>query len=572
MADLDTKPKRSRTYQFELKRKYQYSRLYKLKERPPIETIKDTIKVLLAPKKKKAAEARPSAAPQPQTGFNYMVFGAFVFIGIILLAFAWVYLSVEVLRPGATVFQPQVEKSSIDNVIEGGQLLTTGERGATRYMAAVMVDYNTTNLKNYSVTLWTYPNRIPSEIFILNTEKLEASAYPEFVRALRADLATRKMILNEITLKQLEILPYGAVVIIPSGVVPKELLGLDSQINAEKLASRGIVVIYMGQPFTQMLNRTSVPTPKSVVDALPFVFDENTALSSNEGFHLYQPLYRASARSGWRGDLIYGSVSVARKGDGAFLFLPQTLDGGWRGDADNAAEDVSRIIFETAWAEPYGEPAVYSFSNQTNYTGKQYFFTSSFDAPRATVKAEFVGYPHNANFTVRQTLFMHLEQESNNTLLIEQGGKVVSANITNEPVRINAQLREAKPAQPNMYLVVIDGSGNDAQTIPVQQVSVQADRSFDVLIYLDRGEYIVQLLDDEARLYASTYMKVVSIDVNFDGTDSQKRSVYKFDITMDGAPRTLSDLTVSVDKGQYGTYTFSDVSNVRVDVGQRTGG
>ena len=569
MAGLDRKPKKSRTYRFELKRKYQYTSLYRVKDRPPADRLKDAIKLLLTPKKKKA-ETKPSK--QPPGGFNYMVFGAFVFIAIILLAFAWIYLSVEVLRPGLTVFQPQVEKASISNIIEGGDILTTGERGAVRYLAAVMVDYNTTNLKNYSVTLWSYPNRIPSEVFILNTEKLEATTYPDFVRALRVNLATRQMILNEISIKQLETLPHGAVVIIPSGVIPKEMLGLDSQISINKLAERGVVVIYMGQPFTQMLNGTSVPTPKKIIDELPFLFDESASLQTEDGFHLFQPLYRVSPRSGWRGDLVYGSVSVAGKGDGAFVFLPQTLDGGWRGDAENAAEDVSRIIFETAWAQPYGEPTTYSFSNQTNYSGNQYFFTAPFDSPHASVKAEFVGHPHAGNFTVEQMLFIHLDRESESTLLIEQGGKVVSANITNDPVRINAQLREPEPGQPNMYLVVVDGKGNDAQIIPVDRVSVQADRSFDVLIYLDRGEYIVNLMDDEANLYASTYMKIVSIDIDYQGTDSQRRSIYRFSITMDGAPRSLSDVSITVDGGQYGTYQFSDVSNIRLDLGQYTGG
>lgn len=568
---LSKTPKKSKVYNFEMKHKYQYTKLYKLIDRPPIDRIKDMFKELTAPKKKKK-EMPKEGEEQPKGGFNFVVFGAFVFIAIILLTFAWIYLSVEVLGSGATVFQPQVEKSSIHNTIEGGQMLTTGERGATEYLGVVMVDYNTTNLKNYTVSLSTYPQQIPSEVFILNTDRLEASTYSEFIRALRTDLSTRQIILNEITLKQLETLPHGAVVIVPSGVVPKELLGIDSEISIERLAERGIVVIYMGQPFTQMLDKTSVPTPKAVYDALPFTFDPNAGLSSEDGFHLFQPLYSINIKSGWRSQLVYGSVSVASKGDGAFVFLPQTLDGGWRGDAENAADDVSRIIFETAWAEPFSEPTVYTFANQTNYSGRQNFFTAPFDSPSATVKLEFEGSPPAANFTVRQMLFIHLEQAGNNTLLIEQGGKVVSSNVTNDPVRINAQLREPSPGQPNMYLVVVDQSGFDSQTIPVGAVSVQADRSFDVPVYLDKGEYVVNLMDDEADLYASTYMKVVSIEIERMGQDPQKRSTYLFDITMDGEPKTLSDLSVSVDGGDYGTYQFSNVDNVKVDVSQYTGG
>jgi hypothetical protein len=237
-----------------------------------------------------------------------------------------------------------------------------------------------------------------------------------------------------------------------------------------------------------------------------------------------------------------------------------------------APRKISRIIFETAWAQQSNDPRTYTFTNQTNYSGKQYFFTAPFSAPKATIKAEFVGYPPSSNITVSQTLFIYLDRQSNNTLLIEEGGKVVSSNVTNLPVRINAQLRETVPAQPNMFLVVLNQEGQDVQTIPEEQVSVQADRSFDVLFYLGRGEYIVKLVDDEGRTYASTYMKVVSIDINYQGTDSQKHSIYKFNISMDGTPKMLSDLSVSVDEGKYGTYTLNNVDRVRLDVGQYTGG
>ncbi|MFH0737141.1 MAG: hypothetical protein V1827_00660 [Candidatus Micrarchaeota archaeon] len=571
MVEMDSRLKKKQ-YRFELKKKYQYTGHFKLKERPPIEAIKDSVKALLKPRKAERAPA-PAAFQQPQTGFNFLVFGGFLLIAFILFIFAWLYLTLVVLQPGPALFQPQVEKSSIDNTLESGSIITTGARGAPMYLAAVLVDHQATNLDNLTITLTPYKQRLPSEVFILESERFDASTYPDFVRVLRSDLARRKIILNEMTLKDLETMPQGAIVIVPSGAIPKELLGFDSRISLNKLADRGIILIYIGQPFNKMLNGTLVSfTPKETLKGVPASFDENAGLESEDGFSLYDPLYRASPTMGWTGDIAYGSVSYIFKGDGGIIFVPQTLDGGWRGDYDAAANDVSRIIFENAWAEPVGEPRVYTFTNDTGLSGTEYLFTSAFKDPRASVKVDFVGYPPSSNFTVDQTLSTYLQKEGESSMFVEEGGTVVSSNITDQLVRISALLREPVAAQPMMYILMLDSLGNEAARIPKDNVNVQADHSFDVPIYLERGEYIVQLVDDAGKAYSSAYMKVVSIDITPKGIDDKKQSVYLFDVTMDGQPRTLGDVTVVVDNGTMGTYQFQDVDKIRVDVGQYTGG
>jgi hypothetical protein len=66
-------------------------------------------------------------------------------------------------------------------------------------------------------------------------------------------------------------------------------------------------------------------------------------------------------------------------------------------------------------------------------------------------------------------------------------------------------------------------------------------------------------------------MDVVSLDILYTGQDQKKRSIYNFDIKMGDDPYTISDLSLSVDKGQYGTFKFNNVDNIKVDV-SNTGG
>lgn len=570
MVDLGAKIKK-KMYKFELKKKFQYVGHFKKKERPPIEAIKDKLRAVFAPKKP-VKTVSATTAPPPG-GFNFVVFGAFVFIALIIIGIGFLYLTTSALQAGAN-FQPQVAKPQMTNTIVGGEMLDDGTRNAPQYVGAAVINYTTSNIGNYTVTLTPYSENLPSEVFILDSQRFEASSYPGFLVDLRANLGKRNIILNEITLKQLETIPQGALVIVPSGVIPEEMLGFGSPLSMDKLVSRGVVVLYIGQPFDKMLNGTLVfTTPTDTVKSLPVLFNENANVQSNPDFNLYQPLYTVTGTGGYSTTNAYGSVSIVKKGDGAFIFVPQTLDGGWRGNASSAADDISRIVYEIPWATPIADNKTYTFVNQTVFAGQQYFFSNPFNSPSATVKVDYIGYSPTSNYPIIQTEYIRLSPQRNNGLYTELGGDVVPTNITGSPVRINAILREAQPAQPNMFLIIDDVNDSEQSNIPEGNVNVQADQSFDIQVYLGAGEYILKLIDDQGNTYAETYMNIVSPQISWSGNDNQHHSIYNFDITMAGRPFQLSDITVKVDGGKNGVYNFpQQTSSISVDVGQYSSG
>lgn len=561
---------RKKTYQFEVRKKYPYVGHYRARERSPLERIREAAGKLLAPKK---AEKKAEVAAQPVPGgFNFVVFGAALLVALIILTLGWLYLTLQsVAQPG--LFQPQLQTLSLDNTILGGDVLTAGARGTAAHVAALLVDYNTGSMVNYTVNITTYDGKIPSQVFVLNSDRFEATTYADFLRTLRAELAKRQIPVNEISIRQLETIPDGAIVLVPSGVVPEELLGVGSSLNMEDLADRGMVVIYVGQPFTNMLNGTlAVETPPDVANRLPVQFDESATLVPSGGLQLFQPLYRATAGTGWGSSMAYDAVSVIDRGNGAFIFVPQTLDGGWRGNYTAAADDIAKIIFETPWIQPNAPSRLYEFVNQTNYSGTSYFFSGPFAGNSSTAKVEFTGYSAASVYPVQQTLFTWVEKKPLGELFVEQGVNIVPTNITNERVRLNAHLREPMAAQPTMFLSIVDSNGTEVQSFPQGNVNVQADSSFDMPVYVDRGEYMVKLMDDVGRVYAQTYMKVTSIEITFSGVPNDRQSVYFFDITMDGKPAQLGTLHVVVDNGKYGSYDFSDVSSIELDMANYTGG
>jgi hypothetical protein len=515
----------------------------------------------------------PPAGAPPPGGFNFVVMGAAVAIALILLALAWLYLAFQAV-PGAGEFMPAIEKPVINAMVAESMVLTSGDRNAPTYITALFVDYDARNLQNLTVQLTPYSQRIPSEVFVLVSDRSEETkSYPEFIRELRADLAKRQVMLNEITFRQLATLPDGAIVIVPSGTVPAELLGFDSPIDINALGSRGMVMIYIGQPFTYMLNGSlSVATPPDKLHALPISFDETANLQSSGDFHLKQPLYSASAGGGWRtADPAYGSVSVLTNGDGAFLLVPQTLDFGWD-NASIAAEDISMLVFDTPWAQPSAPTKNYTFADQAAYSGQSYFFTEASASPNTTVKVEFIGYSNSSSNPLRETLVAHARSSSGSGLFIEQSGRVIPFNVTGEAVRMNARLREPIAAQPDMYLAVYDANGSEVQTFPQGNVNVQGDKSFAVPVYSANGEYLVRLMDDSGRVYAQSFMNVVSLNISYEGQEKDKPSIYLFNVKMGEDPFMLGFVSVSVDGGRYGNYNFTNVNNMQIDVGGSTGG
>ena len=186
MAGLDKVKIRKKVYQFEFKRRYDYTKHFRKLERPPIERIKDVIKELTAPKKEEKKKAVAITGPPPG-GFNFMVFGAALLVGIILLSLAYLYIVTQVEAPTGLI-EPQPEKPMMENTIMDGMLLSSGERGSPLSAAAVRVDYDTRNLDNYTVSLTPYQVHLPSEIFILESERIEATDYGEFLAALRSKL------------------------------------------------------------------------------------------------------------------------------------------------------------------------------------------------------------------------------------------------------------------------------------------------------------------------------------------------------------------------------------------------
>jgi len=555
-------------YSFESRKRFQYVLRFKVIEKKPLEQVMDVIKLILRPKKAKPKEAAIVAgASAPSGGFNIALVAGAIFLAILIILAGFIWFQFGGVQTVIVPYTP-IEKGSISNKVIEKDVLTAGPRGTQDHLAQVFVEYNTTGMQNYSANIKTYDYDLPNQVFVLNSDRVEATNYSDFMHGLRLELQKRGIVLNEISVEQLATVPRGAEIIIPSGVIPVQLLVGRS--NITRLLDGGVTVIYIGQSFKSMLNGSQVlSTPDKLSSGVPVVFDERAAPTCTGNFSLFQPLYRASGGSS--SSLVYGCISVIRRGSGTILFVPQTLDGGWRINPRAAASEIARIVIETPWVLPDGEGSFYQIGTDNDtgeISGRQLFFSSPYTGTTRTVRLYFKGYSETG--TVFEDIkIVRAEKKTRGEFYVSQLS-VTSTHVTDEKIRMNAKLSEPNPASPSMFIVFFNSSGVEAGRDSRGNINTQAsDVNMDVPIYLDTGEYKVTLEDDVSRVYAASYLKVESVSIG-NPRIGKKASIYVFDVS---TPTSLKTLTVDVDQGKY-VHTYNNVppGQLEVDVTSYTGG
>lgn len=559
-------------YSFDVKKKYSYEKPYKVVKKPPAELLKEWFKGLFAPKQKTAAAPHKAVEKKPSAPtFNPFIVGAAIIFAIILLGAVAFVLSMQGLGTEIRQVVPSFEKPVVSNAIFDGEIVTSNDRYVNMNSGFVGLRYNASDLDNYTAYVYTFDKNLYSEVFLLESDVEDEGDYSNFVVALRTELGRYGLMLNEISIQDLESLPASAVVIVPSGYLPEELLGGGgSQITPSLLASRGVVVVYVGRPFSKVYSKGIViNTPPEIRKNIPFDFDERAQLSSS-GISLYQPLYSVSG-SGWESFLTSGSVSVLTKGEGGFVFFPQSLSGGWRADPLNAAEDIAKVILEAPWAKADGSPKTYSLEPTAASIS---LLTNEFKGTAKSVLVVFEGKKRvgDQEIVVHDREVARIKKKVRGNLYISPSNSIIPSSISGQNVRMYVALAEPQAQQVSLRVLIINGSNSIFTSFPLGRLSTQSEKEVDIALDPPKGEYKVLVVDDAGNAYAASYLSVSSIQVNFLGK-GRSPSVYRFSVTMNGKPTQLTQVVVSVDGGKHGVYTYASVvTGIDVDTKQYTGG
>lgn len=572
MVDIQRIGIRRKVYRFEARKRYAPTRSFRIRRREPIDDIRAALRALLAPRPSgaKAAALRYGVpvASAPRSGLNVPLVAGAILLAMLLIGGVWLYLSTSSpFLPATPPSMPTLQPAFENDLLATGAI-TAGDRTSGQYVAYVRSRAASRGIANYSLTLTPYAAPLPSSVFLLQSHRQQAEGYHEFITALRQEFRNHGKTVAEVDMADLERLPSGAIVIVPSGNIPRELLGIGSRTSVVKLANGGVVLLYIGLPFNNMQdNDLVVATPPPVLTSLGITFQDGAPPPVD--FGLFQPLYQASGGAGLSSERIYGSVSVlSSPSGGAIVFLPQTLDGGWPGNMRAAAGNVTRLLTRMSWRVPLASARTYAVPVEGPLQLLQSFSTPM-KSTSGFLRLEWSASDREGRLRAREWRVVPFTKDARGDLYVQGGYAITPTYITNQPVRMNIRFNETGSASRALFLSIINSTSEVGERAGRGQVNVIGEVPFDVPIQTDTGEYIGRIVDEENRVYAQTYLQVASVDIRYAG--QRGRGIYAFEIYKGDHKENL-DVEVSVDEGQYGTYRFTNTADIAVNVLSRTGG
>lgn len=577
-----------KAYVFEVRKKYLVSRNFVMKKKAenPADDMKDRLREIFSKKKALPAEqVRPSGANLPQTAppspASTLVKSMAAFVILVLLVGL---VSLGALMLGAKAAPPANSKP---HTFEGGYNFSVEEADVVSVLqndkplrvAYFLAKYSTSNISSVNITAKVFSSRPTTQVFLLDYAREGADAYAVFRKNLMQGVREDGIAINEIDIERLSSLPAGATVVVPTGYLPKELAGQDGAYSLSALLSRGVNIIYMGFQFDRtVLNRNGL-TESANYDKASF---SKGKISSSDGFRLYDPQYQAgSGAKGTEGILIgsgkiYGSVSVLRFGSGAMMVLPQTIDGGWRGDGQAAGEDVARLIREELWLAPLasanatGETGIASMAavppqGRGDGIKTLTIFTPPFQPDSAF--GEMTMSVSDMGGSMRRSISVLRLQKSQKGEMAPRDIKTVPYYLSGQRTRFNIELKEdaAKPVK--LYIRLYkEGALLQEEELELGLTNPTTSKPKDMQVNAEPGKYVVRVEDTDGKTYASTQLEVIGLDIEANKTAWQTGR-FTFLLSAAGQPVTPRQISVSLDgKGEKryfpASFTYTPTSTV----------
>lgn len=569
MAGIKDLKIRKSSFRFEVRRKYAHEQKYRAVEKTVLQKIKESLNSMAKPKGKiviedkgphpleQEGEKKPPSRPLVQ-GSVLLKAGGGVLLAILLLATLFVY-SGSMVYAGEGTANPG-GSPQVGTTVKEFDIITSSEEGLWRqpyHTAFVRLGLQGSGMDSIEVSAEVYDEAVPSSVYILRSYRYQAESYSEFISALEYNLSRLGIGVNEIGISELKDIPHQSLVIVPSGYIPQQML-YERGSRLTDLLDRGVTVMYIGQAFSRMYSVEGSVVSGSTLPLQPMAlsFSEAASLSSEPGFNLKSPLYAVGGA-----ELLHGSVSLFSYGTGAFIALPQTLDGGWE-NGTAAAEDVASLVFNMPWLSPSAaDSAVIPLSGENETVHE--FFTTSFKGDDKYVLIR--GYSPEYDIGFSRVMYVH---KSTNGEIYTDGHEVAPAGLGTTTMDIVSELKEGG-GEEKLFLTVTGFSQElDRKPISTAKVPLNSEPTFQYTFSVPSGNYILNIVDSQDNVYARSYMRAGTLDIVEGGSSGD---VYKFLFYADEGPIPVTG-SVYVNDNPSRPLEFEDVSSVEIDAAELTGG
>ncbi len=500
----------------------------------------------------------------PLIGFAIKAVAGFAIISLLLVGL--LILIIPPAIPSAPAVQNLTVRAFTAQFPDMG-VATFGNENNGMHTVYTQGYYNSSNLDSAQLSLRVYDKPVPSQIFVLSGERSRADSYPIFRKSLEKYLGQDGFSVSDLDPAYLDRLPANSVLIVPSGYMPRSLLGYTNpDFTFNDLIDRGVVVVYIGLRFDRFYlddNGIILQTDKNIFDKLGLRFQPvRTGYSPADinATSLFDPTYEVISTNR-PSKVIFAAVSVLDAGNGgAFVALPQTLDTGWSSNGDLAARDVANIVSEFVWMTPVAS-AYQTIALNDSPSAPFFIYTSPYanegQYARFVSTAIFndtkekIGYGKNFIVWKRQ----------NGELFSRSGIEVVSSYITDMPISLSADFRDPESGMKVLYIQTLKNGEimRPPEALDKKEISLGSLFQFDYNPDLEPGVYLLRIVDVTGRIYAKSVLAIPDISIDVEKKDFA-RGDFQFSITS-GARQKIkfSSASVAMNGMDERSYSSSDL-------------
>jgi len=427
-------------------------------------------------------------------------------------------------KPPQLNVTPRLEFTVIDSgVLDYGiERASLGSRVIeNKKVVYLLSQLNGKDIKDVELNVELFGDEIPKDVYVLDYSSAnfpgctECEGMNEFKESLEKTLKNYGLInvnstLNQIKIHQLDALTHRSIIIVPTGKIPSQLVGLEAGPDLAELMNKGFVVVFIGSDLSQSLNRDSSVSQisSSQLNAYNISYRPRGDLNTLPPYRLKKPAFSIS------NDIISGSMSLARKGAGYFLVLPRSIDIGW----DNgtvAGEDVGRLIYDVVWQKPLTTGSLKIPStriNESNSNNSIIFLTPS-NYAGGWVRIYLT--TNSSNNTPFHSVVEHrVVQTIGGTMTHKSRAARGEGDFT---IDFKLSVNFTKPKDVNISVGVYDENLRIVEKQRAQRniKLIQGDYSFssNFVIDLENGRYILRAEDDDGYIYAQSLLSVPQIKV-----------------------------------------------------------
>ncbi|NYZ75755.1 hypothetical protein H0N98_00710 [Candidatus Micrarchaeota archaeon] len=434
---------------------------------------------------------------------------------------------------------PSIMNSSVElNVLDSGVLDYGSLAGSLpSKVIFLLTRVNGRNITNANISVKLYDSELPRDIYLLDYSSpgfpgcTECDGLPDFTKSLEATIKKYGLLeanstINQIKINHLDKLTRRSIIVVPTGKIPAQLVGMESGPDLNDLMRRGFVVIFLGRDLDEAFyaNGSVVRIPSDRLTSYGISYIHRDDLSTCEGYRLQNPSFVVSAKFE---NLVACSMSYVQKGEGYLFVLPRSIDIGWNANGQIAGEDVGRLIYEIRWKDPLTTGMLSILAQRINESNSN--TSMIFMAPYAN-DSGWTRIFVNATTLNGSTLYFVTDKKITNPVK----GKIIHIpqGVGDDKILIDFQFSEDFPKLRDVNISVV--VYKDMQRFEKQfahSIKIKTEYLFSSYFIVDLpiGNYTLRAEDDDGYVYAQSFLNVPPINVTIAPTVwSSEPQIFQF--------------------------------------------